>query len=305
MPADKNDLAILFVDISDSTQLYEALGDTAAFGIVRECLGLCQEAVDAARGQVVKTIGDGLMCAFETADAAISAACEMHSRLPGAKTENDAPLAIQVGVHFGPVLREGGDVYGDTVNIAARMAEVAAAGQIITTESTVHLLSAAQREATRRLDTLPIRGKNVEIAVYEVLWQVGSDRTLMPSRVDSVLAQAGLARLRLKHEGRELIVVLSITMGRDPKSGIRLMDRMASRRHADIERRKNKFVLTDRSSNGTYVRMGDGGAAFTLKREEMVLSGHGVISFGHRADAPGSEIVRFWCEGPDSAANGN
>jgi class 3 adenylate cyclase len=303
MTNENNELAILFVDVSESTRLYEALGDTAAHGLVSECLTLCKEAIGGVEGHVIKSIGDGLMCAFPSADAAVSAACEMQSRLPGLATPQALPLAIQIGLHYGQVLRRDGDVFGDTVNIAARMLEVAAPGQIITTESTVSALSPAQREATRRLDKLPIKGKNEEIAVYEVLWQAGSDRTLMPNRVDSVLAQAGLARLRLEHNGRESIVVLSITLGRDPKSGIRLLDRMASRRHAFIERRKNKFVLIDQSANGTFVSMANGGSSFILRREEMVLTGNGSISFGHSAERGATEVVMFWCEGVDVAAS--
>jgi len=294
MTNDKASLAILFMDVSDSTRLYDVLGDTVAFGVVRQCLALCEEVVTSLKGRVVKTTGDGAMCAFPDAGAAVQAACEMQLRLLNLHLQSGA-LAIRIGLHYGPVLVQGDDVFGDTVNVAARMLEFAAGGQIIATETTVSMLSSQQREATRRLDTLPVKGKDAEIGVCEVLWQSGSDRTLMPSRVDTTLARAGIARLRLVHGGREFMVVLSITIGRDAENGICLTDRLASRRHAYIERRKNKFVLADRSSNGTYVQI-EGGQHFVLHREEMILSGSGFITFGHRPQAADDEMVRFWCE---------
>jgi class 3 adenylate cyclase len=295
MASDKDNLAILFMDVSDSTRLYDELGDTAAFGVVRQCLELCEEAVKSFKGRVVKTIGDGAMCAFPDASAAVQAACEMQLRLLNPHLQPDAQLTIRIGLHYGPVLADGEDVYGDTVNVAARMLEFASGGQIITTETTVAALSPQLREATRRLDTLPVKGKDTEIGVCEVFWQSGSDRTLMPSRIDTTLARAGLARLRLLHGEREFMVVLSITIGRDAKNGICVADRLASRRHAYIERRKNKFVLVDRSSNGTYLQV-EGGQHFVLRREEMVLTGSGFITFGHRPQTNDDETVKFWCD---------
>ena len=70
-----------------------------------------------------------------------------------------------------------------------------------------------------------------------------------------------------------------------------IADRRASRTHARIERRRDKFVLIDQSTNGTYVTF-DGEAEFALKREEVILRGKGRICFGHAFDA-GAEIVEF------------
>ena len=156
-------------------------------------------------------------------------------------------------------------------------------------------LSPALRSATRRLDLLPVKGKHDEIAVYQVLWQASGDLTQMPGRSDTIIQQAGVARLRLKHAGQEIIVVSSINLGRHANSGIVLKDPMASRHHAFIERRKDKFVLTDQSSNNTFVSMQDG-QEFRLRREATILHGTGIISFGHRARDKNAEIVTFWCE---------
>jgi predicted component of type VI protein secretion system len=90
------------------------------------------------------------------------------------------------------------------------------------------------------------------------------------------------------------MVVTSITIGRHAGHGIHLKDPMASRNHAHIERRKDKFVLMDLSSNGTFVSM-KSGEEFKLRREEMLLQGSGAIAFGHSPRAENAEVVDFWC----------
>ncbi len=295
MGDNKSNLTVLFVDVSDSTRLYEALGDAAAYREVRECLSMFEEVVPAYKGRIVKTIGDGAMCVFPDPDCAVLAACEMQAHVQQRKSTLPHKLAIRIGMHHGPVLVEGHDVYGDTVNTAARMAQLAAGRQIITTSDTIGQVSTQYRNSTRRLDALPIRGKHEEVTVYEILWQTGSDHTQMPGRVEVAQALAEIAQLRLVHGGREIVVYNSVSMGRQASNDIVIRDLMASREHARIERRKDKFVLIDQSSNGTFVRVRSG-EEFKLRREEMILHSNGVITFGHSVREDGAEIVAFHCE---------
>jgi class 3 adenylate cyclase len=295
MPDKKINRTILFVDVSESTRLYELLGDAAAYREVREYLSVFGEVVAQSGGRVVKTIGDGALCVFPDADSAVLAACEMQARVHERQAKQNRKIAIRIGLHHGSVLLEGDDVYGDTVNTAARMAQLAASGQIITSGETIAVVSDQYRNSTRRLDALPVKGKHEEVTVYEVLWQASSDRTQMPGRSDAIATKLTLAQLRLIHGGREIIVADSVTMGRQASNGIALRDPMASRVHVVIERRKDKFVLIDQSSNGTFVRM-KGGEEFRLRREEMILYGSGSITFGHPAHEDGAEIVGFRCE---------
>lgn len=295
MASTNSNLTTLFVDVSDSTRLYESLGDAAAFREVRECLALFEQVVASYKGRVVKTIGDGSMCVFPDADSAMLAACEMQSQMHQRQEGQNRKIAIRVGLHHGPVLLDGDDVYGDAVNTASRMAQFAASGQIITTGETVALLSSFHRNTTRRLDTLPVKGKLEEIAVHEVMWHSDSDHTQMPGRIETLMQQAGVATLRLMHTRREITVTTSIKIGRDDACGIVLKDPMASRTHAYIERRKDKFVLTDQSSNGTFVSM-KSGEEYKLRREEMFLHSSGAIAFGHSSREKNAEVVGFWCE---------
>jgi adenylate cyclase len=291
----KTSMAVLFADVSDSTRLYESLGDTAAFGGVRGVLGSLRDVSNAFGGRVVKTIGDGLMCVFPDADSAASAAAEMQrsitQRPPLAQGKK---LTIRVGFHVGPVIQDGDDVFGDCVNVAARMAALALAGQAITTANTVAALSAHLRETTRPIDALPVKGKTEGIEVHELMWQSSSERTVIPGRTPAGTNQrGGVLALRLTHRGQQTSVTISATFGRDADNTFVIMDPMASRRHAKIERRADHFVLVDQSSNGTYVTIG--GSEIRLRREEVFLHSTGRIAFGHSTGDPTAETVEFDC----------
>lgn len=288
-------MAVLFADVSDSTRLYESLGDTLAFGQVRQCVGLLTTITSTFGGRVVKSIGDGLMCAFPDADNASQAAAEMqrqiaeHPQLNGGKK-----LSIRIGFHFGPVIQSGDDVFGDSVNVAARMAGLAVAGQALTTAETVEAMSPYLRESTRQLESLPVKGKEFEVDVHEVLWQPSSDRTVVRGRSAPRPAEIGVSTLIISYRGADIMLTAGAYLGRDADNTVQVADPLASRRHARIELRAGKFVLIDQSSNGTFVLVGTG-SEIQLRREEMILHGTGVIAFGHSVHDPGTEVMRFRC----------
>src|SRR5947199_214490 len=106
------------------------------------------------------------------------------------------------------------------------------------------------------------------------------------------------AKIWLKLGEREIELTESqgaLTLGRDLQCDMVIGDRMASRMHARIERRRDKFVLVDQSSNGTYVTV-DGEKEILVRREELVLRGRGQICFGHAAQVgTTSEMLTFSC----------
>jgi len=285
--------AILFVDLSGSTRLYETVGDERALTVVHGMLSMLARVCEDCGGKVVKNTGDGAMCMFETADAALRA-----SRLMQEKTEEQhepgAPgLGIHIGCNFGPVLEKAGDLYGDTVNLAARVAGLAKVGQIITTADTIEKLSPALAERARQLSRVPVKGKQNAVSIFEFLWRDTEDLTALGTRTD----HGRVARLVLRYEGREWNFdgPGELSIGRDGSCDIVVGDRKASRQHARIERRRNKFVLADHSSNGTWVQFAGEADEVVLRREELMLRANGVIGLGHSpADGQGSP-VEFAC----------
>jgi len=285
--------AVLFADISGSTTLYETLGDTLAKQIIDECLSGMRAATARHRGRVVKTIGDELMCVFPDADSVAVAASEMQQGVDDLPVVSGVKRAIRVGFHVGPVIEAEGDVFGDTVNTAARMAGLAKGQQIYTTYAAVQMMSPIVRSQTRRSASLTVRGKGDEVEVCEVLWQEGDDLTMATAS----LGEAAPAEIAMELVHGSKLVVLDVenpkvVIGRDATCHLVLADRKASRVHARIERRRDKFVLVDQSTNGTYVSF-DGEAEIGLRREEVILRGSGRIVFGHSIAESADEIVSF------------
>lgn len=294
----QQDKAVLFADVSGSTRLYEVLGDARAFAAINGCLDILRKVTAAHSGRVVKTIGDEIMAVFPDAVAAAQAACEMQLAVSAQPAIDNTQVAIRIGFHFGPVLESpgDGDVFGDTVNVAARMAGIAKAQQIITTDATVATLPPIMHASTRTFNSLSVKGKADDIAVREVIWQASEDMTMMVS--NTFPPQGAEPTLQLIHQGDRFTVNAghpAVTIGRDEQADIVVQDRRASRMHARIERRRDKFVFVDLSSNGSYILV-KGETEIQLRREEFVLRGSGSISLGHPYQKDPTEIIEFFCQ---------
>lgn len=291
MTSASSELAVLFADVSGSTRLYETLGDERAFATVGRCIALMREACDGHAGRVIKTIGDEVMAVFAHPDHAAQAAATMQARIAGEPAEEGQRLAISAGFHFGAALETGGDVFGDSVNVAARLAGVAHAAQVITSASTASLLSPWLRARTREVATVTMKGKLLDMRVCELLWEDSlDDLTTLSTRLI-----VPPARLRVRHGTQEIALDQrrpTLTLGRDAQNDVVIADRLASRLHARIERRRDRFVLVDHSSNGTFLAQ-NGEPEIPLRREEIVLRGRGRISFGHPHAADPRETVDF------------
>jgi adenylate cyclase len=258
---------------------------------VAECSQALEAATRAGGGELIKKMGEGVMASFPTPDAAAAAATQMHSAVSALLTPGEAAPALRIGFHAGPVIRRDGDVFGDTVNLAARLTHHAARGQILTSRETARLLSPALRNATRALYEVEVKGKSEKVELWEVLWQQSPDITDLSEHRHAAAA----ARLRLRRHGAEIgFPEEGLAIGRDPACQVVIDDEHVSRRHCTIRSRHGKFLLQDHSANGTYLAI-DGEADITLHREDYVLRGHGWISFGQpRAEA--AELLEFFCD---------
>ena len=284
--------AVLFADIVGSTRLYETLGDTRAKSLIDECIGTMRDVVEQYGGRVVKTIGDEVMCVLPTADSACLAATDMQLKISAMAESSGVKRAIRAGFHAGPVIEDDNDVFGDSVNIAARMAGLAKGMQIITTQATVQQLSLLLQSSTRRIASLTVKGKGDDIDVCEVIWQASDELTMA---VSSISLQSASARLSLVYAGTEMVLDRAnsgIVLGRDPSCQIVVTDRMASRQHARIERRRDRFFLIDQSTNGTFVTF-VGEEEIALRREELMLRGKGCIAFGRQVGEAAQDVATF------------
>ena len=292
--------AVLFADIAGSTKLYEALGDAVAKRLFDESLAALAILTRRHGGRVIKTIGDEIMCVFQGAERGFHAASDMQQKIDSMPIVSGTKRRIRIGFHAGPVIEEGGDVFGDTVNIAARMAGLARGMQIMTSRSTVDALPLALRGRTRTIAAVSVKGKADDMSVCEVLWQDEDDLTMTVAALSVSSINAELShQLVLRHGADEITLDIGRTgvgMGRDPGSDLIITDPKASRHHARVEKRRDKFFLADQSTNGTFVTF-DGEREVALRREEIMLRGSGQIRFGHSATEGSGETVDFSVRG--------
>ena len=202
-------VAIMFADISGSTRLYGELGDVAARDRVAECLDTIAHCVQRHGGRVVKTIGDEAVCIFASADLAVMAAWEIqrhHDDEPTAGCAGPAAtLSVRVGLHFGPVILEADDLFGQSVNVAKRAVDLAKPEQIIITAAVFHELSPPSRSSTRLVDRVEVNGEAEPLAIFEVVWREGDSTGVAGYVLPIVLGDSGPdLPLVLRCQGSEL-----------------------------------------------------------------------------------------------------
>ncbi len=296
----ETEVAVLFADVVGSTRLYEVLGDHVAREKIVTCVDLMREATERNRGTVIKTIGDEILAIFPTADDAVNAAAEMQQDI-GAHPElavEGQHIAIRIGCHFGPVVFENRDIFGASVHTANRMTSQAKAGQVILTAETIRRLSPEWRAVSRQIDVTPVRGRSEEMELYEVLWQQEDATSMLPSIEIDARTGHRPKRVRLRCHGREYVLgdgKDSLTMGRADENDIVVQGGLISRIHARIEIARNKVLLVDQSTNGTFVTSQDGKEAF-VRRDSVALQGNGLIGLGKLPDVNAPDAIRYQLE---------
>lgn len=288
-------LAVLFADISGSTALYDTLGDEPARHLIAQCMAVMTREMAAHGGTLIKTIGDEILCTFPDPIAAMDAACAMQNAVENERARNARPMYIRIGFHYGEVIHENGDVFGDTVNVAARITAITRARQIMTTRAVAELLPMKLRSKMRQIMRAELRGKQEALDIFQVSWE----------QDDTMSTRIGLPQFRKSAEtrnelqlryGQQTIVLdeqhRSVVLGREGSCDLVIPSNFASRQHARIELSFTKFTLTDHSSNGTYVRFSDG-QVIQLAREQIALHKSGSISLGVPFSESPTELIEF------------
>jgi hypothetical protein len=268
--------------------------------MVVRCVDLMRAATNRNRGTVIKTIGDEILSIFPTANDAVNAAAEMQhdiSAHPELAVQGQH-VAIRIGCHFGPVVLEKRDIFGASVHTANRMTSQAKSGQIILTAAAVERLSPEWRGVTRQIDVTPVKGRSEEMSLFEVLWQQEDATSMLPSIEIDARTGHRPKRVRLRHAGREYVLgdgKDSLTLGRAEENDIVVQGGLISRIHARVEIARNKVLLVDQSTNGTFVTSQEGKEAF-VRRDSVTLVGKGMIGLGRLPDANAADTIRYTLE---------
>jgi adenylate cyclase len=292
--------SVVFADLVGSTGLFERLGDETAGRFVMQLTTALSKIFEQHDGRVVKLLGDGLFVVFAQESDAVTACVAIQQRLlqkPVHPGGTGRPVKMQMGIESGEVVEIDGDCYGDAVNSAARLADLAGADQILTTQRVRDALQVAQQAQLRSLGRMYLRGKNEETEVFRVQW--------MPEReIEATMMGVSLANHQQRTEAHLEISVAGqvrriaprgepVTLGRSSTADLPVNDSRVSRLHATVEWRGGQFVLSDASSFGTWVYFGNQPDPVVLRRTECYLVGQGQIALGCDRDAEAAPIASF------------
>lgn len=295
MSSQQQDLAILFADISGSTALYDKLGNQVALRMVTRTLAILTRVALEHGGKLIKTIGDEIMCSFPDAAAAVNAARAMQLEVEHQRPGGDYPIYVRIGLHYGEVLLDRNDAFGDTVNLAARITAITRARQILTSQAVIRELPEILLKRTRPLHRTAFRGKQESFDVFQVMWE--QEDTTSTRIGTQQFRKPALSRqeLMLRHETQVITISeqrRSAVLGRSEESDMAILDNLASRQHARIEFNFGKFLLTDHSVNGTFVRFSDG-QVIELNHQQIVLHGAGAISLGRNFEEAAGDVIEY------------
>jgi len=294
---------VVFADLVGSTGIFERLGDETAGRFVTQLTTALSKTFEEHSGRVVKLLGDGIFTVFQTESDAIDACIAIQTRLkemPVYPGGDGKPVQMQMGVEAGEVVEIDGDCYGDAVNSAARLADLAGADQILTTARVRGALPAQQQGQMRSLGPMYLRGKQEVTEVFRVDWNVTAGDTeatvmgvsMFKSNKDGILEVSRDGQtLRLEPRGEKLSIGRSIT------ASLTVNDGRVSRVHCTAGWRGGHFVLEDASSFGTWVYFGNQVEPVVLRRTECYLVGQGKISLGCEREAEDAPIIEFSVRG--------
>ncbi|HEV3234349.1 MAG TPA: adenylate/guanylate cyclase domain-containing protein [Candidatus Dormibacteraeota bacterium] len=167
--ADDGSVTLMFSDIEGSTELNRRLGDEAWLELLREHDAIVRRRVRKSRGQVVKTQGDSFMVAFKELEPALRCAIAIQRDLEDEELAPDPPIRVRIGLHHGEVTRQGRDVFGINVALAARVAAEAAGGEILVS-SEVKRLADGEDVSFGRGRTVQLKGITNRATLYPVEW---------------------------------------------------------------------------------------------------------------------------------------
>lgn len=301
MPGESLQCVVMFADVAGSTAMYENLGDIEARQRISKALNTLITICKRHKGKLVKTIGDEILVYFLDVDLSMLASKSMQEAMENNRSPETIGLSIRIGLHYGSVIMEENDIFGDTVNVAARVTAMTKGKQVLFTGVMAKMITSADLTyRARQYDRIKVKGKGEMLDVYMFAWEQESDITNMATASSFTNPSKDIKQEILSLSYQELAMELkmdsnSVQLGRGKECEIRIIGDLTSRFHAKIEVRRGKFVLTDQSTNGTFVRSREGQNVF-LRQEELTLFGSGFISLGKSIEKAGDNVLQYSCD---------
>ncbi|MCH7880717.1 MAG: adenylate/guanylate cyclase domain-containing protein [Proteobacteria bacterium] len=291
---------VMFADVAGSTAIYENLGNELARERIAKALNMLISITKRHKGVLVKTIGDEILVYFTDVDMAVLAARTIQETMEDDSSPETIGVLIRIGMQYGSAILEDNDIFGDTVNIAARVVGMAKARQVLCTQEIAFKLSNPELSSSMRpYDRIRVKGRDEPLDIYILAWEEEGDITNMAtaSSFTNPAHHIQMQKLTLSHgENKYLITneAISYMIGRGLDCDLTIIGELISRHHSKIEHRRGKFIITDHSTNGTFVQPTEGQEVF-LRGEELTLIGSGGIGLG-RSVKKGEPDLHFLCE---------
>jgi class 3 adenylate cyclase len=302
---------ILFADLRGSTALYESLGNAQATSVVTEIIRNLVRQVPETGGQVIKTLGDGLMASFPKASNAVAAAVRMQDdleHLPRSAANlqalrNSPRVHLQIAITGGEVVEVGGDCFGDAVNVAARLLDHAGDSESLISRDVFDELPWEVGSRFRHLDKVHLRGRVEPVEVFLLARNKGPDTevTDLESRATMNEAQ-GVQLVWSQRRHNFMRDRMPVILGRSSQCSLKIDDSRVSRTHARIDLMGGALQLTDLSINGTFVRFAGDDEVLSLRRGSCTLHGQGELGLGGSPNDSKVATLRFALIGEQDTA---
>lgn len=296
------ELTIAFVDLTGSVSVFETLGNDRATKAITKLTQWIGVAGLENGGTVVKMLGDGVLLSFTNNQLAVEAMMHIQQEHAQRVTQwpNRLKLMMQIGMARGQVIQVDGDCFGDAVNLASRLSDLAGPEQILVTEAVIRKLGPRNGVRSRNLGPMRIKGRVEPCEVFRIEWQtemlsefltLPADLHQLSARTESVFGGIELGWLDTSHAYN--LTDLPVKIGRVPEADFVVNDPRVSRLHASIDIRSGNYVLEDISSYGTWVRFDGTENAISLRRQECLLHSDGEIAMGAPFTDYSAPTVRF------------
>lgn len=289
---------VMFADVAGSTAMYQNLGDDLARERISKSLDALISISKRHSGNLVKTIGDEILVYFMDADMAMIAARAIQETMEDDRSPETIGVSIRIGMQYGSTILEDNDIFGDTVNVAARIASIAKARQILCTKELAFRIENEELiNRSRPFDRLRVKGRDDPVDIYMFNWEQESDVTnLATASSFTNPARHYQAKTLTLTCGKNKIEIpnttTSFVLGRGTDCELVIQGELISRYHSKLEHRRGKFIISDQSTNGTFIKTRDGLEIF-LRREELALYGDGFISLGKKVDHTDIDLIHF------------
>jgi class 3 adenylate cyclase/tetratricopeptide (TPR) repeat protein len=171
--ASMRDIAVLFTDVVGSTQYFKTHGDIRGREMLRKHHAIAIAIVKEYGGSLIKEVGDSVMVYFPDAHNALRASIKMQHRFTAynqeAGTKNE--IRIRIGLHFGKVIIEEKDIYGDVVNVAAKLTNLASGDQIFVSREIYELTKMLPSIHFELINFWNMKNVPSGLEIYKVIWE--------------------------------------------------------------------------------------------------------------------------------------